>query len=80
MCYFSKAGNCLRVSEPPRIEKFGGTFFSFFPLQAFEISQNGQRNLWKNLENPSDYLEIFGESLRPACQPGRRDTFRIAAG
>jgi hypothetical protein len=46
--------------EPPRIEKFGGTFFSFFPLQAFEISQNGQRNPWKNLENPSDSLEIFG--------------------
>jgi hypothetical protein len=53
-------------------------FFPFFPLQAFEISQNGQRNPWKNLENPSDYLEIFGKSLRPAGWPGRRHTFRIA--
>jgi hypothetical protein len=35
-------------------------FFPFFSLQALEISQNGQRNPWKNLENPSDYLEIFG--------------------
>jgi hypothetical protein len=53
-------------------------FFPFFPLQAFEISQNGQRNPWKNLANPSDYLEIFGKSLRPAGWPGRRHTFRIA--
>ncbi len=77
---FRKSKSELRVSEPPRIEKFGGTFFSFFPLQAFEISQNGQRNPWKNLENPSDSLEIFGKSLRPACRPGRRDAFRIADG
>jgi rhodanese-related sulfurtransferase len=49
-------------------------FFPFFPLQALEISQNGQRNPWKNLANPSDSLEIFGKSLRPACRPGRRDT------
>jgi hypothetical protein len=53
-------------------------FFPFFPLQALEISQNGQRNPWKNLENPSDSLEIFGKSLRPAGRTGRRDTFRIA--
>jgi hypothetical protein len=74
---FRQSGLELRVPEPPRIEKFGETFFSFFPLQALEISQNGQRNPWKNLENPSDSLEIFGKSSRPACRPGRDSTFRI---
>jgi hypothetical protein len=48
---FQKPESELRLSEPPRIEKLGGTFFSFFPLQAFEISQNGERNPWKNLDS-----------------------------
>jgi hypothetical protein len=44
----------LRVSEPPRIEKFGGPFFFFFSLAS----------LWNLTKRPKESLEKFGESKR----------------
>jgi hypothetical protein len=53
-----------RFFQPSGPRKKSRTFFSFFPLQAFEIPRNHQRNLWKNLAKASESLEKFGKSLR----------------
>jgi hypothetical protein len=36
---------------------------SFFPLQDFDFTQNGQRNLWKYLDKRAANLEMFGVDL-----------------
>jgi hypothetical protein len=60
---FRKSKSELRVSEPPRIEKFGGTFFfPFFPCKPLKSHKTAKRILgkiwriqaiiWRYLANP----------------------------
>jgi hypothetical protein len=49
---FRKSKSELRVSEPPRIEKFGGTVFFLFSLAS----------PWNLTKRPKESLEKFGES------------------
>jgi hypothetical protein len=48
---------------------------SFFLLQASDFPQNGQRNLWKYLENGAPDLEMFGSSLeKPERDVSKRES------
>jgi hypothetical protein len=46
-----------------RSKKFGRALEGLETLQAFEIPQNRQRNLWKSLEKNSLVLEKLAKSL-----------------
>jgi hypothetical protein len=46
MCSVNPGGRSVFPAERTR-EKFGDLFFSFFPLQPFEIPRNRQRNIWR---------------------------------
>ena len=61
----------------PGRKKFGGGHFCFFLLQALEIRQNRQRNLWKSSERNSSDLERLGKKLGAGVMNYRKLYFSL---